>query len=303
MNRNLDGALKEYINYLQVERGLASNSIDGYLRDLKKYTGYLQKRGVAEPDQIQKEHITAFLSEERRKGLSPGTVARYVSSIRGFHKFMIREGISNSVPVASLKTPKTPKVLPKVLSQVEVKKLLDQPIPRDPRGLRDKAMLETLYATGMRISELVSLDLNDLDLKDSEIRVTGKGNKERLVPVGRIASRSLEEYIALGRPQMIGRSHNTAIFLNQRGGRLSRSGAWRILKSYAKRVALEKKMSPHTLRHSFATHLLENGADLRHIQELLGHSSIRTTQVYTHVTREQVRKVYMKAHPRAIEAD
>ncbi len=299
--KDWEKAFREYINFLQVEKGLAKNSVDAYSRDLRKYLLFMRDRGIDEPHLVRKEDITSFLSEERSRGFSPGTLARYVSSIRGFHKFMLREGFSTNFPVSSLKTPKTPRLLPRVLNQEEARKLLDQPIPRDPKGLRDKAILETLYATGMRISELISLNLDDLDLKENEIRVIGKGGKERVIPVGRAAERSLEDYIALGRPQFLRGGFSKALFLNQRGGRLSRSGAWRILKGYAQRVALGEKMSPHTLRHSFATHLLENGADLLHIQEMLGHSSIRTTQVYTHVTREQVRKVYMKAHPRAVE--
>jgi integrase/recombinase XerD len=291
--------LREFFNYLRIEKGLAENSINAYRHDLVKYVNFALDKGIAGPSQVGQEDITDFLNREKFKGMSPSTLSRYVSSIRGFHKFLVREGFTSHQPTSSLKTPRKPLLLPRALSKGEVTRLLEQPLVEDPAGLRDRAILETLYATGIRISELTSLDLDDIDIREGEVRVVGKGNRERVVPLGGKACEALRHYLQSGRPHLLKKGQIHALFLNQKGGRLSRSGAWRIIKYHAERVGLGDKLTPHTLRHSFATHLLENGADLRFIQEMLGHSSISTTQVYTHVSLTQLKQTYLKAHPRA----
>ena len=290
---------REFLVYLRVEKGLSANTIEAYGRDVAAYHAWLEKKKIAGPDDVRAEDITAFLNHEKKRGLGPGSLARSVSSIKQFHFFLVNEEHTANLPTAELRTPQRARRLPRTLSQSEVAVLLEQPIQADAPGLRDQAMLELLYATGTRISELVSLDLNDLDLEQEEVRVTGKGGKERVVPLGAEAANRLERYLKYGRPRLLGGRSQRAVFLNQQGGRLSRSGAWRIIGKYAERVGLSGRLTPHTLRHSFATHLLENGADLRYIQELLGHASISTTQIYTHVSKERVKEIYMKAHPRS----
>ncbi len=291
--------LAEYLVFLGVQRGLSPHTVEAYRRDLERWIAFARGRGRESPGEVERDDLTAFLEYLRAQGLSARSVARAVASLRGFQRFMLEEGLSPGFPVADLATPRHTRPLPRVLSRDEVSRLLDQPIPRDPLGLRDKAILETLYSTGMRISELTGLDLEDMDLREMEVRVLGKGAKERLVPVGQPAAAALGDYLAFGRPKLSARPGQRALFLNARGGRLTRQGAWGVVRKYAARVGLCERMTPHTLRHSYATHLLESGADLRHIQELLGHASVSTTQVYTHVTRARLREVYLRAHPRA----
>jgi integrase/recombinase XerD len=239
------------------------------------------------------------MEELAGRGLSARSRARAAASLRSFERFLVEEGVDERMQTLSLASPRHEQRLPRVLSQAEVEKLIDQPIKEDAGGLRDKAILETLYGTGMRISELTGLDLEDLDLGALEARVLGKGSRERVVPIGRAAADALRDYLRLGRPAMARSPRERALFLNQKGGRLSRQGAWGLVKKYAARAGLAEKMTPHTLRHSCATHLLENGADLRYIQELLGHASISTTQIYTHLSKSRLRASYLKAHPHA----
>ncbi len=290
---------REFLVYLRVEKGLSPNTVEAYGRDVARYAAYLDANGIATPEDVTPPAITTFLNQEKKRGLAPSSLARLVSSVKRFHLFLVNEDLTENLPTSELRTPHKAQRLPRVLSQSEAAALLDQPITGDPAGLRDRAMLETLYATGMRVSELTSLDLEDLDLEEGEARVMGKGGKERVVPLGTQAEERLLKYLKFGRQRLLGGRSSRAVFLNQRGGRLSRSGAWRIIKGYAARVGLGERLTPHTLRHSFATHLLENGADLRYIQELLGHSSISTTQIYTHVSKEKVKEIYMQAHPRS----
>ncbi len=293
-----EGYQREFMVYLRVEKGLSSNTIDAYGRDVGRYIDFLRSRGLTSPESVSPIDITAFLKLEKARGISAASQARRISSIRRFHLFMVNEGHTWNLPTAELRTPLMPRRLPRVLSQAEVARLLDQEAVEDAAGLRDRAMLETLYAAGVRISELTSLDLEDLDLEGGELRVTGKGGKERVVPLGSQAEERLAKYLSFGRPRLLQGRSSRAVFLNQRGGRLGRNGAWRIIKEYAERAGMGGRVTPHTLRHSFATHLLENGADLRYIQELLGHASISTTQVYTHLSKEKVKEIYMAAHPR-----
>lgn len=293
----------EYLGHLSVERGASSNTITAYRRDLDEYEAFLSARSVAGPDAVTRDDVTAFVASLWIRGLAPSSVERKVAAIKGFHKFLVREGITENHPTARLPLPKVPQRLPDVVSIDEIDKLLSQPFPDSPAGLRDRAMLETLYGCGLRVSELTGLDLTDLDLAEGFLRVVGKGNKERVVPVAGMAVHALQAYLSHGRPFLRPKGSlrgldASAVFLNARGGRLSRQGVFGIVRTYGARVGLDA-LHPHTLRHSFATHLLEGGADLRALQEMLGHADISTTQVYTHVDRRHVREEYLTTHPRA----
>jgi len=291
--------VREYLVYIEVERGLSPRTVEAYGRDLLQWVDFISGQGRAAPEDVRRDDITLFMEEMRERGLSPRSLARMTATLRSLQRFLADEGTYGELPIADMPTPRHGHALPRVLSQDEVGRLLEQPIIEDPPGLRDRAILETLYGTGIRISELTGLDIEDMDLVDMELRVLGKGARERVVPIGDAAATALRRYVVSGRPKMVRGASQRAIFLNQRGGRLTRQGAWELVKKYAGRVGLEKKMTPHTLRHSYATHLLENGADLRYIQELLGHASISTTQIYTHVSKERVRESYLRAHPHA----
>jgi integrase/recombinase XerD len=291
--------LREFSVFLRTERGLGERTVEAYMRDLRRFYDFARRKGYGTPGEVRREGLTEFLAEMREQGLAPRSLARMVASLRTFQRFLLEEGGGESLPVGDLPYPRHLKPLPRVLSREEVELLLNQPMAGDAVGLRDRAMLETLYGTGIRISELVSLNVEDLDMEECEMRVMGKGARERVVPVGRKAAGAIAAYLAHGRPGLARAPAQRALFLNARGERITRQGAWGVVKKYARRVGLEDAMTPHTLRHSYATHLLENGMDLRYIQELLGHVSISTTQIYTHVSREKLREVYRKAHPHA----
>jgi len=293
----MNEALREFMSYASAERGLSANTLDAYGRDLRAYTEFLDSKGRAQLDDVTHEDITAFLHTQWAKGYAAATVSRKVAAIKTFHKFLVREGIATTLPTELLPSPKKPQRVPDVLSVEQVARLVEQPMGADVAGQRDRAMLEVLYGCGLRISELLGLDLEDVDLKRGFVRVLGKGSKERVVPIGEVAAEALRGYVGGGRAQLARKARNSALFLNQRGGRLSRKGAWKILHRYAERAGVTAH--PHTLRHSFATHLLEGGADLRAVQEMLGHSDISTTQLYTHVSKKHLRDVYRRAHPRA----
>lgn len=290
---------EEYIIHIRVVRGLSPRTVEAYARDLRKWEDYISRRGRDTPEDVERADITMFLGELREGGLSPRSIARVSAALAGFQRFLFREGKAGAMPGGDMPSPLFTRRLPRVLSQEEAQRLLEQPIAGNAPGLRDRAILEVLYGTGIRISEMTGMDLEDMDLEAGEMRVLGKGAKERLVPLGGAADGALREYLRSGRPRLARGYGQRALFLNQKGGRLSRQGAWEIVKKYAARAGLEGKMTPHTLRHSYATHLLENGADLRYIQELLGHASISTTQIYTHVSGFRLRDEYLKAHPHA----
>jgi integrase/recombinase XerD len=297
----LESRLQDFIHFLIVERGLAKNSIDSYQRDLKNYMKFVQNVDSAkEWDEVQRVNITGFLSHLKNEGKSAKTIARHVASIRSFHQFLLREKVTEQDPSIHIESPKMERSLPKVLSIGEVEALLEAPQESTPLGIRDKAMLEVLYATGIRVSELIRLQLEDVHLKMGFVRCIGKGNKERIIPIGKTAIEVLEQYLMDGRPKLVRKKHkDDSLFLNHHGKRLSRQGFWKILKGLAAEAKISKELTPHTLRHSFATHLLENGADLRAVQEMLGHVDISTTQIYTHVTKTRMKDVYSKFHPRA----
>lgn len=293
----MEELVQDCLRFLRVEKGLARNTVSAYQRDLLRYVKYLKKNRITSLDKVNRSHIIQYLFF-LRKNFKSSTVARNVAAIKTFHKFLAREQITNNLPTADLSSPKIPGKLPEVFTVEQVKLLLSQPKGTNPTKLRDKAILEVLYGTGVRVSELISLDLPDIDLKLGYLKVFGKGGKERIVPLGSWGLQTLSTYLKEGRPKLSRKFQEQALFLNFRGRRLTRQGCWQIIKTYARQIGL-KKIYPHSLRHSFATHLLENGADLRAVQEMLGHASISTTQIYTHVSKKRLREVYLAYHPRA----
>jgi integrase/recombinase XerD len=307
--KTLAQLVDDYLRHLSIERGLARNTIAAYRRDLNSYLVYLEKQQISNPSQVTESTITSYVSFILEPGaLSSNSVARMLAGVRGLHKFWLFESITVGDPSSMVKPPKLPKRLPKAITISEVEKLIEASGP-DPKSLdagepdlarvRDRAILELLYATGARISEVTALNLDDL-VDPTMMRLFGKGSKERIVPVGSYAQNALEVYLVRARPVLVKKGKGTpALFLNQRGSRLSRQSAWQIISDCADAAKLASEVSPHTLRHSFATHLLEGGADVRVVQELLGHSSVATTQIYTLVTVDALREVYATSHPRA----
>lgn len=292
--------LETFLNYLTIERNFSGNTRVSYQNDLGRYLAYLQDNGI-QPGATSPETIRNFIRELHETGLEASSVARNISAIRSFHKFLLTERLALLNPAENIQQPRQARYLPSVLTIEEMVSLLDAPLKRHPAGsfmLRDKAMLEILYATGVRVSELIGLYRQNLHLDDGFIRVFGKGAKERLVPVGHAAATWLNRYLEELRPAMTGKNSKDIVFLNARGGGLSRMAAWNIVRQHAIIAGIEKPISPHTFRHSFATHLLEGGADLRAVQEMLGHSSIIATQIYTHIDRSFVKEVHRTFHPR-----
>lgn len=289
--------LRIFLDYLSVEKGLSPNTINSYSLDLKKLFLFFHKEKIFWLE-AGEEDLIKFIHHQSRANLNPRSLARLISSVRSFYKFLVLDGLVPKSPAANLSTPKLWLDLPKFLTEQEVDRLLAQPDPKNIRGKRDRAMLELLYATGLRVSELVSLNLKDLNIKQGYVLCRGKGGKERIVPFGRSAQDKLKEYLQKARPRLLKRD-DSSLFLSSRGGAFTRQGFWKMLKGYGRQAGLENKISPHVLRHSFATHLLERGADLRSVQLMLGHSQITTTQIYTHVSRKHLWKVYQKYHPRA----
>jgi len=287
-----------FLNFARVEKGLARNSIESYNRDLTEFSGFLHRQKKAISD-VSRVDVRAFLKHLYDRQLGARSVARFLVSLRGFFRFLVREGRLSADPTAEIDAPKLEQSLPKHLSADEVDRLLAQPDVSKPLGLRDKALLELLYATGMRVSELIHVRAADFDLELGIVRCFGKGSKERLIPVGKSALRAVEAYLRTGRGVLAGKHNPPWLFLNRRGTVLSRVGFWKILSAYGRRAGLATKLTPHLVRHSFATHLLERGADLRSIQLMLGHSDISTTQIYTHVLKERLKQVYQSHHPRA----
>ena len=318
--------MRTYLDHLVVERGLADNTLKSYRRDLRRYLGYLAGRGITDPADVDQATVAGFLmalreGDEQHPALAAGSAARTVVAVRGFHRFVVREGLSAADPSAAVHPPSPAKRLPKALPLDDIERILEAAgAPGTTLALRDRALLELLYATGARISEAVGLDVDDLDLDlgvdrgldqgpgadagedgQGSVLLRGKGGKERVVPVGSFARAAVQAYLVRARPALSSAGQATpALFLNARGGRLSRQSAWTVLVRAAERAGITAEVSPHTLRHSFATHLLDGGADVRVVQELLGHASVTTTQVYTLVTVDSLREVYASSHPRAL---
>ena len=302
----LERSIRGWLDHLRVERGAAANTLSSYRRDLARYRQFLAGRGISDPTAVVESDVTEFLAalregEPDRPPLSASSAARTLVAVRGLHKFLALEGETLTDPAGAVAPPKAPKRLPKAISVNEVERLLSAASVGDtPAALRDRAIVEVLYGAGARISEAVGLDVDDIDLEQGSVRLLGKGSKERIVPLGRYAREAATAYTVRARPSFAIKGKGTpALFLNQRGGRLSRQSAWKAIHAAAERADLGGKVSPHTLRHSFATHLLDGGADVRVVQELLGHASVTTTQIYTMVTVQRLREVYAEAHPRA----
>jgi len=302
----LERGITLYLSHLTVERGLASNSLAAYRRDLRRYQGFCLGRGVTDPAEVDDLLLADFLvslrsGDDDHKPLAASSAGRCIVAVRGFHKFAALEGLSTVDPAKEIRPPTMSSRLPKAISVSEVEAILEAASALEgPRGLRDRALLELLYGTGARISEVIGLAVDDVDVDSASVRLLGKGGKQRVVPVGRMALAALDAYLVRGRPALAasGRSGG-ALFLNARGGQLTRQSAWVLLSEAVERSGIGIEVSPHTMRHSFATHLLDGGADVRVVQELLGHASVTTTQIYTLVTVEKLREVYALAHPRA----
>ncbi len=293
-----DALARDFLHYLTVERGLAQNSVLAYGRDLVKFGRYLAGRGRKVP-QVRQGEIHEFARRLSADGLSPRSIARALNAVRMFYRYLVMEQIVGEDPTSQVRGPRTQTSLPRYLTLEEVDRLLAAPDSTSPLGARDAAMVGLLYATGLRVSELVSLRLRDLSLEAGYLRCLGKGSKERLVPLGRQAATRLRLYLDRARDSLRDGATPAALFLNNRGGSMTRQGFWKVLKKHGRAVGLRGKLSPHVLRHSFATHLLERGADLRSVQMMLGHADISTTQIYTHINRERLRKIYRDFHPRA----
>ena len=293
----------DFLAYLELERGLSRNTLEAYRSDLQQYGLFLERRGI-DPLDVTPADLIAFVSElatgrEGKSAVAPATLQRKIACLRSFYRHLRREQVLEHDPTSELRPPRSTGRLPKVLSRDEVMRLLTQPRGNSPAALRDRALLETMYACGLRASEAIALELSEVDLEAGILRAHGKGSKERIVPIGRKAIETLEAYLGRSRPTLVGLRDEQHVFVNVRGVGLSRQGLYKIVQRHARSAGLEHRMSPHTLRHTFATHLLAGGCDLRSLQEMLGHADIGTTQIYTHLSAERLRDVYFDAHPRA----
>jgi integrase/recombinase XerD len=287
-----------FLNYLSVERGASPNTIDSYKNDLLFYQNYLREKGINSFLKVNRQDINDFMLKQKEKNLSASSISRRLSCLKTFYRFLLREKIISFDPTEAMQSPKLWKKVPDTLNVEEIEKLISQPNIKTKIGIRDKAILDTLYATGMRVSEVVNLKLQQLNLEMGFLRCIGKGNKERIIPLGRYACNAIKKYLQESRGFLLGKKQSDFLFLNRQGYQISRQGIWKIIKKYARLAGIKKPVRPHILRHSFATHLLERGADLRSVQEMLGHSDISTTQVYTHINKDYLKMIHKKFHPR-----
>jgi len=292
-----------YINYLDAERNASHYTVRNYTHDLLDFFSYLKSKKISSLNEVDKQVLRGYLSHLMKEGFARVSISRKLSAIRSFYRYLLREELVATSPIADTSSPKLDKRLPKFLTPEEAVRLLEAPDSSTALGQRDRALMELLYASGLRVSELVSLDLEQINLETNEIRVWGKGAKERMVLMGKPAAAALASYLSQGRPRLLGKKKGYALFLNRDGGRLTERSIQRILRKYTRVAGIKKRVHPHLLRHTFATHLLDGGADLRVVQELLGHASLVSTQIYTHVTQSRARKVYLSAHPLAQETD
>jgi integrase/recombinase XerD len=301
--RHLNQLTLDFLAYLELERGLSRNTLEAYRSDLQQFGEFLSLRGV-DPLAVEPKDLRGFISQlangtGKRTAVAPATLQRKIACLRSFYRYLRRERVLEADPTSELRAPRSRARLPKVLTRDEVAHLLAQPRGSAPTVLRDRALLETMYACGLRASEAITLELSQLDLDGGILRARGKGSKERIVPIGSKAVQALRTYLEKGRPRLVGVRDEPRVFVNARGGKLSRQGLYKIVQRHARTAGLARRMSPHTLRHTFATHLLAGGCDLRSLQEMLGHADIGTTQVYTHLSADRLRDIYFNAHPRA----
>jgi integrase/recombinase XerD len=295
----MEELIEAFLNYLSVERGLSRNTIISYSQDLRAYAGYVKSRSISGVSATTKNDIVGFMMGRKDQGLAANSIARSLAAIRMFYRFLVRERILKSDPSSLVDSPKLWKKIPETLSVNEVEALLSQPNVRDVKlGARDRAILETLYATGMRVSEAVNLKLDNVNTEIGFLRCIGKGDKERVIPLGKKAVISIKRYLETSRPSLLKNKESDALFLSRFGKKISRQSLWKLIKHYARLARIKKPMKPHILRHSFATHLLERGADLRSVQEMLGHSNISTTQLYTHINKDRLKSIHRQFHPR-----
>jgi integrase/recombinase XerD len=294
----MEAHVREFVNCLRVEKGLSDNTIQAYRRDIQKFAAFASERGLGTRD-VTRSDVVDFLASLYRRRLDSRSVARHLVTIRNFFRFALLEGYIDEDPAATIESPRFRQSLPEFLSIAEVDRLLQQPDTNTVVGLRDRALIEIMYSAGLRVSELCGLRVDDLQMDPGCLRCIGKGHKERLVPVGKQALAVVRKYLRTGRPKLLRDNSSPYLFLNQRGGKLDRITFWKLLGAYGRKAALRKPLTPHMLRHSFATHLLDRGADLRSVQMMLGHSDISTTQIYTHVIEERLKHVYKAHHPRA----
>lgn len=293
-------AIEAFLQFLELERGYSGNTLAAYRNDLEQFLQAMEEEGIRAWEQVTQDVIIDYIMALREREYASSTVARKIAALKSFFHFLAAEEIVSDDPTLNLDSPKVKKRLPVTLSYEEVERLLHAPQGSTPKAIRDKALLELLYATGMRVTELVSLNLEDINLASATVRVTqGKGGKERIIPIHSRAVEALREYLAKARRMLLKSPEERALFLNHRGERLTRQGLWLIIKQYVREAGIKTEVTPHTLRHSFATHLLNGKADLRHVQELLGHANISTTQIYTHISSERLREIYDESHPRA----
>lgn len=293
-------AIETFLQFLELEKGYSGNTLAAYRNDLEQFAQAMKEEGISSWEQVNQDVIIDYIMSLREREYASSTVARKIAALKSFFHFLAAEEIISDDPTLNLDSPKVKKRLPVTLSYEEVERLLDAPKGSSPKAIRDKALLELLYATGMRVTELVSLDLEDINLASATVRVRqGKGSKERIIPIHSRAVEALREYLAKARRMLLKSPEERALFLNHRGERLTRQGLWLIIKQYVREAGIKTEVTPHTLRHSFATHLLNGKADLRHVQELLGHANISTTQIYTHISSERLREIYDESHPRA----
>lgn len=294
----MEALVQKFVNFLERDKRLSLNTLQSYRRDIEQYFIYLQEINLQNIANTNKTTVIAYLLYLQKKGRATSTISRNLASIRSFYQYISKNKIIDHDPTSELESPKVEKKLPQILSTEEVELLLEQPQCVDLKGFRDKAMLELLYATGIRVSELIQLNISDVNMDIAFIRCN-KGTRERMIPIGSMAIAALREYLGKSRPLLIQKSDEKALFVNINGGRLTRQGFWKIIKQYKNMAKISKDITPHTLRHSFAAHLLENGADLRSIQEMLGHSDISSTQIYAQIAKNKIKEVYKKTHPRA----
>jgi integrase/recombinase XerD len=294
----MEKLLADYLTYLKVERGLAQNTVLSYERDLKKFINFLIETGFSDLSGVKRQQIITYLLKLQGEKMAPASISRNLAAIRSFFNYLSTENLLREDPARDLDSPKLSKKLPKIITVEEVEELLNQPDETDKMGIRDRAMLELLYASGLRVSELISLEVDDVNLDIGFLRCQGKGSKERIVPLGKMAIHYIQLYLQQSRPKLVKNIYQKTLFLNFHGRPLTRQGFWKIIKKYAKQSGIDTEITPHTFRHSFATHLLENGADLRSVQEMLGHADISTTQIYTQVTGKKLRNIHKKFHPR-----